>query len=594
MNSISFPSLIFEVANVHGGSYAHFKKIIKYYNSIKYPNKLKNIKFQVLKADEISTPEYHWYKTYKKLYFSPLQWKNLIRKSGIKTNIWLDLFDNYSFEILKENISFIHGFKLQPSILYNQNLYNSLKTINLKKKNLILNISGLPIKSINNLLRKFEILKTKKIIIQFGFQSYPTSIIDTNLHKISVIKKNYPHYEFCMADHADATNDFSLDVALYSKLMGAEYIEKHFCLKRSRSPYDKFSSIEPNQIKELIRKIENINLAKGSLFVNKKEKQYLLDSVQIPVANKDLNAKSILSIKDLDYKRTNQKGLNFNEIIRLSDKRIILSRNKKKNETFKKSDFKKANVGVLITGRMKSSRLPKKALKKIGKIHSIELCLLNCKKIKKINKVVLATSYLSEDKILANKFKKKFNVISGHPDDVIKRFSEAAKKYKFDVVVRVTGDCPFISPEIIDNLIESHFTKGADYTAARKFAVGTAGEVYNVNALNFILKKMKHAPYSEYMPWYFLNNKNYFKINLVDLPKNLIRSYRLTLDYKEDLLMFNNLAKKAKKKISHLSTKEIFKILDKNKKISKINAKFKLIYLTKNFQNKLKKVTTFN
>ena len=29
--------------------------------------------------------------------------------------------------------------------------------------------------------------------------------------------------------------------------------------------------------------------------------------------------------------------------------------------------------------------------------------------------------------------------------------------------------------------------------------------------------------------------------------------------------MFNNLAKKAKK-ISHLSTKEIFKILDKNKK----------------------------
>ena len=144
-----------------------------------------------------------------------------------------------------------------------------------------------------------------------------------------------------MADHADATNDFSLDVALYSKLMGAEYIEKHFCLKRSRSPYDKFSSIEPNQIKELIRKIENINLAKGNLFVNKKEKQYLLDSVQIPVANKDLNAKSILSIKDLDYKRTNQKGLNFNEIIRLSDKRIILSRNKKKMKPLKKVILKK-------------------------------------------------------------------------------------------------------------------------------------------------------------------------------------------------------------------------------------------------------------
>ena len=85
---------------------------------------------------------------------------------------------------------------------------------------------------------------------------------------------------------------------------------------------------------------------------------------------------------------------------------------------------------------------------------------------------------MSEDKILANKLKK-FNVISGHPDDIIKRFSEAAKKYKFDVVVRF-GDCPFISPEIIDNLIESHFTKGADYTAARNLRFLII-EVYNVN-----------------------------------------------------------------------------------------------------------------
>ena len=177
------------MANVHGGDYSHFKKIIKYYNSINYPNKLKSIKFQVLNANEISTPEYHWYKTYKKLYFSPDQWKNIIRKSNIKTNIWLDLFDNYSFEILKKNLNYIHGFKLQPSILFNKNLYNSLRTINLKKKIVILNISGLSLSKINEFIKKFEILKPKKIIIQFGFQSYPTEIKDTNLNKVFEIKK---------------------------------------------------------------------------------------------------------------------------------------------------------------------------------------------------------------------------------------------------------------------------------------------------------------------------------------------------------------------------------------------------------------------
>ena len=49
---------------------------------------------------------------------------------------------------------------------------------------------------------------------------------------------------------------------------------------------------------------------------------------------------------------------------------------------------------------MKSSRLPRKALKKIGNLSSIELCLKNCKKVSKNIKVILATSFLNEDKIL--------------------------------------------------------------------------------------------------------------------------------------------------------------------------------------------------
>lgn len=594
MNLKSLPKIIFEVANVHGGSYAHFKKIISYYNTINYPKNLKSIKFQVLSANEISTPEYHWYKTYKKLYFSPDQWRNIIRKSNIKTDIWLDLFDNYSFEILRQNLNYVCGFKLQPSILYNVNLYNSLKTINLKKKIIILNISGLPLKEINEFLEKFNNLKPKKIIIQFGFQSYPTEIQDTNLNKIFEIKKNFPKYDFCMADHADANHDFSLDVPLYSKLIGADFIEKHFCLSREKSPYDKYSSLEPKQIKKLLKKINYLHNSFGNSFINAKEQQYLSDSIQLPVAKKNLKSSAILSENEISYKRTEKKGLRIEDLKKLRDKKYILKKNKKINQTFNLSDFKKPKIGILITCRMKSSRLPRKALKKIGNLSSIELCIQNCKKTSKKNKVILATSFLKEDSILVKKFQKKYRVFTGHPDDVIKRFSEAAKKYKLDVIVRVTGDCPFVSPDIINYLVDNHFSNGADYTAAKKFAVGTAGEVYNVGALNFILRKMKSAPYSEYMPWYFLNNKNYFKINLVDLPKNLVRTHRLTLDYKEDLLMFNKLVKKSRLKPIKLSTKNIFSILDKNSRISKLNSKFKLIYMTKKFQNNLKKVTTFS
>ena len=593
MSLNNLPKIIFEVANVHGGDYSHFKKIIKYYNSINYPNKLKSIKFQVLNANEISTPEYHWYKTYKKLYFSPDQWKNIIRKSNIKTNIWLDLFDNYSFEILKKNLNYIHGFKLQPSILFNKNLYNSLRTINLKKKIVILNISGLSLSKINEFIKKFEILKPKKIIIQFGFQSYPTEIKDTNLNKVFEIKKKFPKYDFCMADHADASNEFSIDVPIYSKLIGAKFLEKHFCLSRKKSPYDKYSSLEPKQIEKLIKKINSLDRAFGNSFINYKEQKYLLDSIQIPVTKKNSFFSSTLANNDISFKRTDKKGLSFEDLQKLKNKKYILIKNKKINQTYQLADFKKAKIGILVTGRMKSSRLPRKALKKIGNLSSIELCLKNCKKVSKNIKVILATSFLNEDKILVKKYKKKYDVFAGHPEDVIKRFSDAAKKYKLDVVVRVTGDCPFVSPEIINYLIDNHFSTGADYTAAKKFAVGTTGEVYNVGALNFILKKMKKAPFSEYMPWYFLNNKNYFKINIVELPKHLVRKHRLTLDYDDDLLMFNKLVNVSQQSASRLSTKTIFNILDKSSNISRINSKFKLIYLTKKFQKKLKKVTTF-
>ena len=46
----------------------------------------------------------------------------------------------------------------------------------------------------------------------------------------------------------------------------------------------------------------------------------------------------------------------------------------------------------------------------------------------------------------------------------------------------------------------------------------------------------------------YLNNKNYFKINALDLPKKFIRNYRLTLDYNDDFIFNNKLFSLLKKK----------------------------------------------
>ena len=79
-----------------------------------------------------------------------------------------------------------------------------------------------------------------------------------------------------------------------------------------------------------------------------------------------------------------------------------------------------------------------------------------------------------------------------------------------------------------------------------------------------------------------MNNKTHFKINRLTLPKKLSRSYRLCLDYKEDLIMLNKLYLKMKKLKLKTNLKNIFKVLDKFKDISKINNKCPLVYKTDN------------
>ena len=99
--------------------------------------------------------------------------------------------------------------------------------------------------------------------------------------------------------------------------------------------------------------------------------------------------------------------------------------------------------------------------------------------------------------------------------------------------------------------------------------------------------------YSEYLPYYFFQNKKRFNIKKVNLPPTLIRNYRITLDYEKDLNMFNAMIKKSDKRAEDLTTYDIFRILDQNRKIVKIVSGLKLKYRNKDFQAKLKKFTNF-
>jgi N,N'-diacetyllegionaminate synthase len=230
---------------------------------------------------------------------------------------------------------------------------------------------------------------------------------------------------------------------------------------------------------------------------------------------------------------------------------------------------------------MKSSRLPHKAILPIGGMPSVERCLESCLKFPFVELVVLATSDLEEDAVLErHTLGEKARFWKGDPNDVIGRYLGACDEYGIDVIVRVTADCPVVSSEIADILIRSHFAEGADFTCGRQFAVGSNSEVYNAESLRRIIQYLGKASYSEYMSFYMMNNPDLFKLNIVDLPEHLVRDYRLTLDYQEDLDMFNRLYGELQQRTMEVNLPNVFAILDSLPEIPKMNAHLPLVYRT--------------
>ena len=48
-------------------------------------------------------------------------------------------------------------------------------------------------------------------------------------------------------------------------------------------------------------------------------------------------------------------------------------------------------------------------------------------------------------------------------NSVLDRFYESAKTSKADIIVRITGDCPLVDPELVDKCIQAFKKEKVDY-----------------------------------------------------------------------------------------------------------------------------------
>ena len=574
---IEAPYIILELANTHGGDKTYMHSLIDTFAA--YQGNY-GMKFQPLSPDTLATPDFQWYPVYQTLYFTPQEWHEIIQLAKQTKDVWIDLFDLYGVQIVSENLPNIHGIKFQSSVLHNEEVISALSSLDLTHCRVILNIAAQEIEVIEQRIDYIkQQLNPKELLLEIGFQAYPTELSDSGLSKIKQIKEEFG-LSIVFADHIDGKSTDSIYLPIMAWLQGADVLEKHVMLSDRETKYDHFSSQTPETFKAFTETLGNYAAAMHADFINPRERDYLQKTVMIPVVRQPLNAGDLIDIRnDLFFRRSGKEGLTLDEIKALQEQRMILTKRKALNDTLVVEDFTEAKVGVIVACRMKSSRLKEKALLPIGDLPSVEFCLRNALKFKGVHRVILATSTEEQDQILEqHTFDPKVGFYQGHPEDVMQRYIDVCEAFDLDVVVRITADMPFVDDEICSFLLDAHFKSGAAYTVGTDAAVGVNLEVFNVSCLKRLKAYFPNAEYSEYMTWYFQNNPEHVRIQKIDLPAIFVRPYRLTLDYEEDLALFNEIHKQMGS--TNYSLRQVIEFLDLHPEIASMNAHLTLKYKT--------------
>jgi len=142
------------------------------------------------------------------------------------------------------------------------------------------------------------------------------------------------------------------------------------------------------------------------------------------------------------------------------------------------------SIAVLITARLKSTRLRQKVLKPImGRpmlYHLVERLRLAAKP----KKIIVCTSTVAQDDAL-QEFAEQVGVecYRGDPDDVLLRMLEAAEFFGVETIVSCTADNPFVDPIYIDRLVEYHLKEDNDFSRSEGLPFGTFAYVLKREAV---------------------------------------------------------------------------------------------------------------
>ncbi|HET7011745.1 MAG TPA: glycosyltransferase family protein [Anaerolineales bacterium] len=200
-------------------------------------------------------------------------------------------------------------------------------------------------------------------------------------------------------------------------------------------------------------------------------------------------------------------------------------------------------VVAIVQARMGSRRLPGKVLADIAGRPMLERVLRRVRASRIAHEAVLATSTdPADDPIAALGARLRVHTVRGSAEDVLDRFHQAAEESQAEVIVRITGDCPLIDAELIDETIRAFLQAEPRVDFAcnrlpweRTYPIGTDTEVCSRAALDAAWLEADEPHQREHVMPFLYENQPRFRILHVRSSDPALGEMRWTVDAPEDL-----------------------------------------------------------
>ena len=218
-------------------------------------------------------------------------------------------------------------------------------------------------------------------------------------------------------------------------------------------------------------------------------------------------------------------------------------------------------IVATIEARMTSSRLPGKVLLEALGHPMLHHLVRRLRAAPSIHEIVLATTVNTADDVLIEFAEQEgIRAYRGSEDDVMGRVVGAGEMAEADVLVEITGDCPIIDPDLVEQTIRIFLANRVAYVAnnhIKSYPDGMDTQVFRLETLRQSAAMTTHPLDREHVSLHIRNHPELFPhVYLIAPPSLHAPELGLTLDEPADYELIRRI-------IEHFGdSKPLFSCLD--------------------------------